>query len=166
MKRAELLERVRHAAVLARAIPEPITYGLGKGGFDPARHVPWNLSGECDCTGFLAWAMREPRQNESVPGGWIESSAVWRDATTTRKVFRTLGPGERPEAGDVLVTPDSGGREGHVAVISVIAPDGGPVRMVDCSPSNDRVGSAIAERLVPISFGRTAIVVRVRKLVA
>ncbi|HXG58207.1 MAG TPA: hypothetical protein VNL91_04220 [Thermoanaerobaculia bacterium] len=160
MKRFEVLERARHAAILARAIPQPIIYVLGKGGFDPGRHVPWNRAGECDCSGFLAWTIREPREHPAL--AWIESTNVFRDATGPQVMFMTLPAGERAEPGDVLVTPDKGDRQGHVAIITAVAPDGAPSRMIDCSPSNDRVGAAIAERQIPPAFGSAATVVRLR----
>jgi hypothetical protein len=164
MKKAEIVERAIDAARLSSVLQTD--YVLGKGGFDPGRHVPWNRSRECDCTGFLAWCIREPRENDGIPGGWIESTMVFNDATKTQRMFRTLTGVERAEPGDIYVIGDTPGREGHVAIITEVARDGSVVKIVDCSSSNARAAEAIQRRPPGYFKANGGIVVRVKKAVA
>lgn len=162
MKRAEIYDRARAAAIVASKLSMPITYGLGRGGEDPTRHVPWDSRGRCDCSGFAAWAAKEPRANPGIPGGWIETTLVVKDAMSTRQMFRELVAGEQPEPGDFIVYGDRGGQQGHIGVISS-AVDGKVYRVIHCSTGNDRGGPAIAETDARVFVAANAIVVRLRK---
>jgi hypothetical protein len=166
VKRSEAVERARDAAALSRV--RQVGYGLGQGGMRPERHVPWTKARLCDCSGALAWFWRLSRQLEAIRGGWVESTILFTDATTTREVVRVLEPGERPEPGDALVKPDqfvSGKKvaEGHVALITEVDVHGTPFRMVDCSSSGGREGNAIRERLAS-AFPAGGVVVRLKAL--
>lgn len=134
------LERARSAA------GHRTVYRLGRGGFDPAAPHPGK---ECDCTGFLAWAVLSPRK---VPAtiGWIETSRIVADATGACRLFTRVSA---PVPGDIVVygdwtDPETGRRrQGHVGILSVVPPDWSwaGLRVIHCSVSNSKRGDAIAE---------------------
>lgn len=109
-----------------------ITYGLGKGGFDPADNLP-DQNGKCDCSGFVSWCLGMSRQqgNKNKPWSkqipWIETTAVHKDATGKQLVFKAI---PKPVAGCLVVFPDSNGKEGHIGVVAIA---GAQYTVVDCT---------------------------------
>ena len=41
-------------------------YGLGAGGMNPGRAVPWNDHMQCDCSGFAMWALGLSRRQGGI----------------------------------------------------------------------------------------------------
>lgn len=153
MKRADMVERAR------RCIGHGCTYKLGMGGVKPNAVWPWKVNpeknvGECDCSGFVAWCLGTSRLRRDVEafwkmnGGWIETSAIARDAETTHALFGEVSP-DQALPGDVVVYGDKGGHQGHVGLVVSVAPTPDPwdgIRVVHCSSGNfKRSGDAIQE---------------------
>lgn len=131
-------------AVIARAevsVGKGIRYKLGKGGMNPGSPLP-SSANFCDCSGFVAWCFFMSRKTNQAfyvnqNGGWIETSAVWKDIGSSVGIFEPL---ERPKRGAVVVFPDSGQRQGHIGLVT------GPNTVIHCSMGNDRrTGDAIQE---------------------
>jgi hypothetical protein len=123
-------------------------YGLGKGGFHPSALYPWNMNRECDCSGFASWCLGVSRLiDEGHPfkglfmGSWLETSAIYRDASDPApSAFQRIdllaaAPGDLYVFGDRR--HDGHVRQGHVAVISSVGPQG-PEALVHCSAGNWR----------------------------
>ena len=109
-------------------------YKLGKGGFTPTNPAPWSKQMECDCSGFVSWCLGVSRKTDNpwyvaYNGGWFETSAIVRDATSPFGVFTEVA---RYDAlpGDVLVWGDAGGKQGHVGLVT------GPTTVIHCSRGN------------------------------
>lgn len=152
-----VVERARSAISL------PIAYKLGAGGRDPRAKTP---GAECDCSGFVAWCLGVDRYlpRAGVPthgaGDWLECSALWRDARSPYGFTAEVEP-DMARIGDLLVYPDSGGRQGHVGVVSEVDSDG-PTRVVHCSSGNYKsVGRAVRETGVEVFKLNRALVARV-----
>lgn len=122
------------------ALGQKCIYKLGKGGFNPNSPHPWNSAGELDCSGFVSWCLGVSRHTdnpwyEGQNGGWIETSAILRDALSPYGMFEKT---ENPRHGDVIVYGDSGGKQGHVGLVMT---DG---NIIHCSSGNYRsTGDAI-----------------------
>lgn len=149
MKADEAIARARSV------VGKGCQYGLGHGGFDPKRSAPWDDEGLCDCSGFVAWCLGVSRWLKDDPfykklnGGWLETSAIYRDSETPYGHFALVQP-EHARIGDLLVygdRKDSGGkmRQGHVGICSDIGSKG-PLLVIHCSRGNQRkLGDAIQE---------------------
>jgi cell wall-associated NlpC family hydrolase len=114
MTAQEILERA------ARSIGHGTIYKLGQGGFSPASPHPWNSRGECDCSGFVAWCLGVSRHTDhpwysQQNGGWLETTAIARDARLAGAGMFDLVPWEQARPADLLVYGDWGGHQGHVA---------------------------------------------------
>ena len=164
--------------VVARArsaIGSRTVYALGQGGRNPRAAHPGSrllLVGppRLDCSGFAAWCVGVDRYlpNGAVPhlpgGEWFETTQLCRDGRTPFG-YVTAILWAAAEPGDLLAYPDSSGRQGHVGVVSDIAPGWGPARVIHCSAGNFRAtGDAIQETgpevFLPES-GRGSMVLRV-----
>lgn len=162
----------RRAARALSACDMHIEYRLGKGGMKPNDPVPHDSEQGCDCSGFVAWVLGISRQCARIPGGWIETTLVWKDARGTRKVFEQVST---PMPGDLIVYPDKsytvteGGqrtrktRQGHIGVVTRVA--GGKVtRVVHCSAGNfRRTGRAVQETDAKVFVDHGAICVRYKE---
>lgn len=110
--------------VRARACTSQGTvYKLGAGDLD-------QLVPHADCTAFVAhccYLHRDPGESSGKRKGWVESTAIYKDATGKQETWVKL-----PEfvPGCVIVYPDRAGKEGHAA-IGVRYQDG-KLRGVDC----------------------------------
>ena len=125
------LERARSGLGLATI------YELGKGGFDPTRP----LTKECDCSGFIAWAIGIPREFPPRTDRWMDTDAYWGGGGTAARAagFPLLTRVDIAEAepGDLIVYPDSpGGGQGHMGIISETGPGG--LKVIHCSRGNFR----------------------------
>lgn len=158
MRRPEIAERASDAGLLsgirAKAGKGACAYQMGHGGYDPARHVPWDASGHCDCSGFAAWAIGEERECVRMPGGWIETTAIVRDATSTHRVFEQVG---QAEPGDLIVYGDRAGHQGHVGVILAVSA-GRAALVIHCNATAD--GDAIDRTPADLFWRAGAIQVR------
>ena len=131
----EVVERAREAVYAAARIGG-IKYALGQGGMTPSAPFPWSIRG-LDCTGFIAWALGISRRDARIQGGWIESTAIVRDANTRGGLFTKV---DAAEPGDILAYGDrkiSGGKiaHGHVGLVTEVE-DGKVVEVVHCSAGN------------------------------
>ncbi len=124
------------------AVGHKTVYKLGMGGMKPGRERPGNSEGQSDCSGFFAWYLGISRQDARIDGGWIETSAIVRDATGPQKRFKKL---DKPVVGCGVVYGDANGRQGHVGVV-VEVKHGVATRVIHCSMGNYRdFGDAIRE---------------------
>jgi peptidoglycan hydrolase-like protein with peptidoglycan-binding domain len=117
------------------ALEADVIYVLGKGGFDPTRP----LTKECDCSGFVAWAIGIPREFPPGSGRWLDTDAYWSAGGGAAKAagFPLLKNVSAPDAepGDVIVYPDQGGSQGHIGIISGVDESGEP-KVIHCSKGN------------------------------
>lgn len=143
------LRRLSARVARARsAVHKGVKYGLGKGGNLPNAATPAD-GGLCDCSGFaLAWVFYLARRPKNGRPGWLETTAVARDATGAQKTWVAI---ERPIAGCAVVYGDHGGEQGHCAVVTDATFDAkgrvATLHGVDCSSGRSRAtGEAINER--------------------
>jgi len=120
------------------AIGHETPYMLGHGGRDPLSTLPGDP--ECDCSGFVAWALGVDRYLPNgviphLPGGdWLETSSVYRDALSSYG-FAALLPWSEAKPADVLVYPDREGHHGHIGLVSK-ANGFGAELVIHCSLGN------------------------------
>lgn len=153
------------------AIGKGCRYKLGAGGRRWHQGTPWHpLTMACDCSGFVAWCLREDRYLKNNPwyrelnGGWLETSAIVRDCHSPFGLFDRV-EWQDANMGDLLVWGDRGEGQGHVGVVSVAAPTG-PTNVIHCSAGNyRRTGDAIQETGVKVFLDNGAIVARFAGLV-
>lgn len=143
---------IEPAEVVARArsqIGMRTVYDLGRGGYYPGSLTAADSKGRCDCSGFVAWSLKESRHVDlsiyvEQLGHWIETSAIVRDAMRPFGMFDRV-PVSLAQPGMVLVYGDQGGHQGHVGVISEVAL-GAVSKVVHCSKGNyTATGDAIQE---------------------
>ena len=139
----DLLKNADHTVTLKRArecMDKNTVYRLGKGGINPVRP----LSAQSDCSGFVAWALGLPRELPPGSGKWLQTTTYWQGGGDVgNELFDPVLP-QQAMAGDLLVYPDRGSRQGHIGVISEVS-DGKPVKVIHCSKGNGRNGNAIQE---------------------
>src|ERR1044072_2079543 len=118
-------------------LEQTTTYVLGRGGFDPTKMLDTN----CDCSGFIAWAIGIPREFPPGSGRWLDTDAYWNGGGGGAKgagfpLLKTVAAAEA-EAGDLIVYPDQGGSQGHIGMISGVD-NHGELKVIDCSKGNWR----------------------------
>jgi len=162
MKLSDFITRARSA------INQGTIYTLGQGGTslvdwrtklvtvpfadprtDKPNHEPFKGAsgdmkyvGECDCSGFVAWALNLKRQLVGVPwyddkhnGQWLNTDAVVRDALSPYGFFDKI---DAPEPGCVIVFGKQPGEvAGHIGIVSAVSP-AGAVSVIHCSSGNYR----------------------------
>lgn len=140
-------------ARIARArtsLNDGVAYKLGKGGFFPNSPTPatiYNNELYCDCSGFVAWVLEISRKPKASRPYWIETTAIYKDATGKQTAFVRL---DKPEPGCIVVYPDRKvmgvGKQGHTGVVTQVWPDG-KIQGIDCSSGMyKKTGDAIHER--------------------
>ncbi len=148
----------------ARSMTEPgykIVYKLGMGGTRPGDAMPGQY---CDCSGFIAWCYGISRKLDhpwykETNGGWLETTAVVRDALSTNGMFDEV-PRDQALPGDVIVYGDRGGYHGHIALVATVDKNG-PKTVVHCSKGNySKYGHAVAETDAGFFFTRPSVVAR------
>lgn len=138
------------AELLARAksvTGKGVKYRLGAGGMNPTHSSPVNINAECDCSGYVCWALGISRQTShplyvDFNGGWINTDAMCQDGSRMSGLFELL---DVPRIGALIIYP--GGRKGvgHVGIMSAVQ-KGIATKALHCSAGNYRKGSdAIAE---------------------
>ena len=121
------------------AVGQHTVYQLGKGGYRPEDMHPGK---HCDCSGFISWVIGLSRKHIFGRHQWISTSDIHADATEHQHLFKKI---PAPEPGCLVVYPDKGGRQGHVAIVT--GKKGTELWGVDCASSSSRVtGDAILER--------------------
>ena len=133
----ELLNVAERETTLKRSrscLGQKTRYKLGKGGINPANP----LTRECDCSGFVAWAIGIPRELPPGSGKWLQTTTYWGGGGSVGvSLFDQVVPAHS-EPGDIYVYPDSGGKQGHMGIISEIKDDK-PSKVIHCSKSNDKL---------------------------
>lgn len=144
MTTAELLARAKSAT------GKGIKYRLGAGGMNPVASSPANLAGECDCSGYVCWALGISRQTThplyvGFNSGWINTDAMCLDGSRASGLFELL---DTPRVGALIIYPGGKKGVGHVGIVTSIK-DGHAA--VHCSSGNWRKGGdAIGETGVAV----------------
>ena len=113
-----------------KGIGRGVAYKLGRGGFN-AKHpneVGWD-KGLSDCSGYVSWVLMLKRAPKLIRPFWIETTAVWRDATGKQRTFQQIN---KPVPGCIVVFPDRNGREGHIGIVAEVY-GGAGYDVVDCT---------------------------------
>jgi len=113
------------------ALQKNTIYKLGKGGFDPTK--PLTL--ECDCSGFIAWSIGIPRELPPKSNKWLSTDEYWAGGEPVKRGLFTEKEITEAIVGDLLVYPDNGGKQGHIAIVSKIQ-NGKPALIIHCSNGN------------------------------
>ncbi len=106
-------------------------YKLSAGGTNPT--VP--LTRECDCSGFVAWAVGIPRELPPGSNHWFFTDSIWGGGSPVKPgLFSQM---ELPQSvpGDLLVYPHSGDAPGHVGIIAQVDHNR-PSMVIHCSHGN------------------------------
>jgi hypothetical protein len=115
------------------------TYKLGAGGYEWLPDFP---AIELDCSGFIASLLGRSRKPQADFPRWLSTDSIWDDCAHDRLLFEQVSA---PVNGCVIVYPDSGGKQGHVGIVTSV--NGSSITGVDCSSGSSRVsGDAITER--------------------
>ncbi len=155
MNTTELLARARYAS------GKKIEYKLGKGGMKPKADLPDAGSGQCDCSGYVAWCLGISRMTDNpfyqnANGGWIETTAVHKDILSNTGLFTQC----EAQPGCIVVYGDSNGGQGHIGLVtSVTITDGKKVasKVIHCSSGNwKRNGDAILETVATVFTGNAS----------
>ncbi len=93
------------------ALKHKTVYKLGKGGFDPSKP----MTTQCDCSGFIAWAIGIPRELPPKSNKWLSTDQYWAGGKPVKSGLFTQKDLEEGAVGDLLVYPDSGGHQGHIS---------------------------------------------------
>jgi hypothetical protein len=144
MTTAQLLARARAAA------NRQVIYRLGAGGMRPDAEGPWDAQQQCDCSGFVCWALGMSRQSNhpfylKCNGGWVNTDAIVADANHSTGFFQRI---EAPIPGALIVFPSAKPARGvgHVGIVSVLDENNQVSRVLHCSSGNYRnTGSAVRE---------------------
>lgn len=114
-------------------------YKLGKGGFDPTKA----FTPQCDCSGFIAWAIGIPRELPPGSQKWLSTDEYWAGGKPAKPGLCTQKTLAEAQVGDLLVYPDSGGNQGHISLINQVDHTM-PSFIIHCSSGNFRnFGDAI-----------------------
>lgn len=132
---------------VARALSmvgQPARYRLGAGGRKPEADSPLDPDLRCDCSGFALWCLgwRRFREAPDKTITWIDTTRLWRDATTTRAFVAAVDGLAVP--GDLVVYPDRKGSQGHVGIVLAVDGNGRPDLIAHCSRGNDRMHPGFA----------------------
>jgi peptidoglycan hydrolase-like protein with peptidoglycan-binding domain len=118
-------------------LEQTTTYVLGQGGFDPTKM----LTANCDCSGFIAWAIGIPREFPPGSGRWLDTDGYWNGGGGAAKaagfpLLQNVAAADA-EPGDLIVYPDQGGMQGHIGMISGMD-NHGELKVIHCSKGNWR----------------------------
>ncbi len=73
------------------ALGKGTVYRLGKGGFDPTQP----MTQECDCSGFVAWAIGIPRELPPGSDQWLAIDNDWQGGSLVADgLFDRVGDGQ------------------------------------------------------------------------
>ena len=108
-------------------------YKLGKGGFDPIK----SFTPQCDCSGFIAWAIGIPRELPPRSNKWLSTDQYWAGGAPVKPNLFKQKKLNEAIVGDLLVYPDSGGSQGHIALINQVD-QSMPSSIIHCSSGNYR----------------------------
>jgi cell wall-associated NlpC family hydrolase len=130
------------------AVGKGTKYRLGAGGMNALARLPGNALNECDCSGYVCWAMGMARLTTHpmyvrFNGGWINTDAMYYDGYRRQAGFFELLPNAR--AGALIVYPAGKRGVGHVGIVTAVDAQRRATRVLHCSAGNYRKGDAIAE---------------------
>lgn len=140
------------------AVGRGVKYRLGAGGMDPRSESPGNVNNECDCSGFVCWALGISRQTDHplyvrFNGGWINTDAMVHDAEVSTG-FLTRIPEPRVGCIVVYASKPPARKVGHVGIVTTVETDWGKLRaarVLHCSHGNDSTkGDALRETDVAV----------------
>lgn len=123
-------------------------YKLGRGGYNPhfQHNAAWD-GGRSDCSGFISWLLMTRRRPKPGRPFWIETTAIFNDASGKQQVFTEL---DEPEEGCLVVYGDRNGKEGHIGVVvkvHSVNPGHLDYDTIECASGVlGRLGKAIRER--------------------
>jgi hypothetical protein len=121
------------------ALAKKTVYKLGQGGFDPSKP----MTKECDCSGFIAWAIGIPRELPPGSDHWLSTDEYWAGGKPVKDGLFTEIALADALAGDLMVYPDSGGHQGHICLINQVDHNL-PTFIIHCSLGNwNHFGDAI-----------------------
>ena len=112
------------------------TYDLGSGGYEWLPDFP---ATESDCSGFIASVLGRSRKPQPDFPYWLSTDSIWTDCADKQRLFKEI---VQPVEGCLVVYPDSGGRQGHVGIVTGVENDW--IEGIDCSSSTK--GGAVTER--------------------
>jgi cell wall-associated NlpC family hydrolase len=135
-------------------------YKLGYGGMKPDAPTP-AANGGCDCSGFICWALGISRKTThpfyvDFIGGWIATESIFADAQKPVGFFERI---DVAKPGALVVYPDKGGHQGHVAIVSEVGPGAGVkgvTKIIHCSKGNGANGDAIQETAATVFHNNPA----------
>jgi len=106
-------------------------YKLGKGGFDPTKP----FTPQCDCSGFIAWAIGISRELPPKSTKWLSTDEYWKGGSPVKANLFLQKKLNEAMVGDLLVYPDSGGMQGHIGIINQVDHNI-PSFVIHCSNGN------------------------------
>ena len=112
------------------------TYTLGAGGYEWLPDFP---ATESDCSGFIASVLGRSRKPQPDFAYWLSTDSIWTDCAGKQRLFKEIS---EPQPGCLVVYPDSGGRQGHVGIVTQV--NGDKIQGIDCTSSTK--GDAVTER--------------------
>jgi hypothetical protein len=130
-------------------------YELGAGG--TADDIGRPLTRQCDCSGFVCWAIGVPRECPPGSDHWLYTDNIWEGGGDVGKgLFDEIQQGAA-QTGDLYVYPaPNSSSHGHIAIITAVT-NGAPNQILHCSLSNfERTGDAVRET-TPIVFTQNKI---------
>jgi cell wall-associated NlpC family hydrolase len=133
MTLVELLTRARSVA------GKGIGYRLGAGGINALAKSPANTTNECDCSGYVCWALGLSRVSKhplylQFNGGWINTDGMCHDGERMAGFFELLAA---PKPGALIIYPGSKKGVGHVGIVTA-AEGGAAKKVIHCSAGNFR----------------------------
>jgi hypothetical protein len=139
MKWFDLIETCGTSQTINRALSaleRRTIYKLGRGGIDPTKP----LTSECDCSGFIAWAIGIPRELPPGSHNWLSTDEYWAEGRPVMAgMFSQIHIAE-VRVGDLLVYPDNGNEQGHIGLVIQVH----SLQMIHCSSGNfNHFGNAI-----------------------
>ncbi len=132
-----------------RTAPNPVETYIGIS--DKLKQI-----GECDCSGFVAWALGVKRHLTGVPwydvahnGEWLNTDAIVRDANSMYGFFDRV---PSPIPGCLIVFPKQpGATAGHVGIVAEVG-GGVATKVVHCSHGNYRASLDAVRETPPTVF--------------
>lgn len=106
-------------------------YKLGEGGFNPIKP----LTPQCDCSGFIAWAIGIPREFPPGSNRWLSSTAYWAGGYPVLPGLLSQIELQQAQVGDFWVYPHQNGQVGHIALIHEVN-NSQPTQILHCSSGN------------------------------